>query len=151
MLLFDIHALWSNGVGKVRGGVHPEPRKEATEERLIDSGLPLPAMLYLSLQQHVGQPAEPVVQGGDRVRKGQLLAASQGLISAPIHAPTSGVVSDIMDYPAAHPSALPTPTLLLEPDGEDRWIDLPGEIDPFSLAPEEIGVRVGAAGASVWP
>jgi electron transport complex protein RnfC len=78
--------------------------------------------------------------------KGQLLAVSQGNISAPIHAPTSGVITDIMDFPAAHPSALPTPTLLLKPDGEDRWIDLPGEVDPFSLDPDEISLRVGAAG-----
>jgi electron transport complex protein RnfC len=146
MLPLDIHSLWRSGVGKIRGGVHPESRKTATADRPIDAAMPLPAMLYLSLHQHVGQPAEPVVQVGERVRKGQLLAASQGLISAPIHAPTSGVVADIMDYPAAHPSALPTPTLLLEPDGEESWIDKPDEIDPFSLAPEEIGVRVGAAG-----
>jgi electron transport complex protein RnfC len=149
MLPFDISALWFRGthpVGTFRGGVHPEPRKEATADQPIDTGFPLPAMLYLPLQQHVGQPAEPTVKVGDKVLKGQLLAASQGMISAPVHAPTSGTVADLMDYPAAHPSALPTPTLLLEPDGEDRWIDLPGEIDPFSLAPEETGVRVGAAG-----
>jgi electron transport complex protein RnfC len=143
-------ALWrgtTHGAkNQIRGGVHPEPRKTATADRLIDQNFPLPAMLYLPLQQHVGQPAEPVVKVGDKVRKGQLLAASQGTISAPVHAPTSGTVVDIIDYPSAHPSALPAPTLLLEPDGEDLWIDKPDEIDPFSLTPEEIGVRVGAAG-----
>lgn len=143
--MFDIHALWSLGQPKIRGGVHPEPHKEATADRAIDRDFPLPPMLYLALQQHVGQPAEPVIQVGDKVLKGQLLAVSQGSISAPIHAPSSGVIVDIMDYPAAHPSALPTPTLLLEPDGEDRWIDTQ-ETDPFSLSPEEIGIRVGAAG-----
>lgn len=146
MTLLDIHALWAGSRPKIRGGVHPEPRKEATTDRAIDREFPLPSMLYLGLQQHVGQPAEPVVNVGDRVRKGQLLAASQGLISAPIHAPTSGVVADVMDYPSAHPSALPSPTLLLEPDGEDRWMDFLAEVDPFSLSPEEVSVRVGAAG-----
>jgi electron transport complex protein RnfC len=143
---FDIQALWSVGTGRIRGGVHPEPHKKSTADRAIDTDFPMPAMLYLPLQQHVGQPAEPVVNVGDKIFKGQLLAASQGMISAPIHAPTSGVVADLMEYPAAHPSALPTPTLLLEPDGEDRWKTEPEEIDPFGLAPEEIGVRVGAAG-----
>lgn len=146
MVIFDMQAFWSWNGPRIRGGVHPEPRKEATADRPIDSAFPLPPMLYLGLQQHVGQPAEPVVNVGDRVLKGQLLAASQGMISAPIHSPTSGVVTDIMDYPSAHPSALPSPTLLLEPDGEDRWLDRPAEIDPFSLSPEEISVRVGAAG-----
>jgi electron transport complex protein RnfC len=146
MAFFDIHALWTGGNSKIRGGVHPAPRKEATADRVIDTRFPLPPMLYMGLQQHVGQPAEPVVNVGDRVRKGQLLAASQGMISAPIHAPTSGVVADIMDYPSPHPSALPSPTLLLEPDGEERWLDSIRETDPFSLSPEEISVRVGAAG-----
>ncbi|WP_045223614.1 electron transport complex subunit RsxC [Methyloterricola oryzae] len=144
MLPFDIASLWSRK--KIRGGVHPEPRKGATADQTIDTAFPLPKMLYLPLQQHVGQPAEPVVKVGERVLKGQLLAGSQGKISAPIHAPTSGIILDIMDYPAAHPSALPTPTLLLEPDGEDQWIEGIGEIDPFSLSPAEIADRVGAAG-----
>lgn len=131
---------------KILGGVHPEPHKSRTAERAIDVALPLPAMLYLPLQQHVGQPAEPVVRVGETVRKGQLLAVAQGAISAPIHAPTSGTVFDIMDYPSAHPSALPTPTLLLEPDGEDLWIDGLEEIDPFALAPQQVSDRVAAAG-----
>jgi Na+-translocating ferredoxin:NAD+ oxidoreductase subunit C len=144
MLLFDLASLWSRK--KIRGGVHPEPRKATTASQPIDGSFPLPKMLYLSLQQHVGQPAEPIVRVGEHVLKGQLLAVSQGTISAPVHAPTSGIIFDIMDYPAAHPSALPTPTLLLEPDGEDRWIEGIEEIDPFSLSPEEISKRVGAAG-----
>jgi electron transport complex protein RnfC len=145
MVLLDINSIW-NGRGKVRGGVHPEPRKMLTEDKPIARDIPLPERLYLPLQQHIGQPAEPTIRVGDRVLKGQLLAASQGNISAPIHAPTSGTVVDLMDYPAAHASALPTPTLILEPDGEDRWMELPDEKDPFSLASEEICVRVGAAG-----
>jgi electron transport complex protein RnfC len=103
-------------------------------------------VLYLPLQQHVGQPAEPVIRVGDRVLKGQLLAASQGTVSAPVHAPTSGTIVDVMDYPAAHPSALPTPTLLLEPDGLDLWPERPEPGDPFAMSPEEISLRVGAAG-----
>lgn len=146
MAFLDIPLAWLGGQPKIRGGVHPEPRKEATADRPIDRAFPLPPMFYLGLQQHVGQPAEPVVTVGERVRKGQLLAASQGMISAPIHAPTSGMVVDLMDYPSAHPSALPSPTLLLEPDGEELWIDRPTDIDPFLLAPDEISVRVGAAG-----
>jgi electron transport complex protein RnfC len=144
MLSFDITSLWSRK--KIRGGVHPEPRKANTAERPIDTGLPMPKMLYLTLQQHVGQPAAPVVRAGEHVLRGQLLAVSQGAISAPVHAPTSGVICDIMDYPAAHPSALPTPTLLLEPDGHDRWIGGIEALDPFRLTPEEISDRVAAAG-----
>jgi electron transport complex protein RnfC len=140
----DISLLWSPK--KIRGGVHPEPHKEATAGLEIATNFPLPPMLYLPLQQHVGQPAEPVVKVGERVFKGQLLAASQGNVSAPVHAPTSGIIADMMDYPSAHPSALPTPTLLLEPDGLDEWQDGMEERDPFAMSSQEICLRVGAAG-----
>ena len=132
--------------GTIRGGVHPEPRKEATATLTIETAFPLPSILYLALQQHVSKPAEPVVRVGDRVLKGQLIAVSQGNVSAPLHAPTSGVIADIMDFPSAHPSALPTPTILLETDGLDEWRDGIEEIDPFTLSAEEICARVGAAG-----
>lgn len=131
---------------KIRGGIHPAPRKQATADQPIISDFPLPPRLYLPLQQHVGQPAEPVVRVGTRVRKGQLLAASQGTVSSPVHAPTSGVLVDIMEHPAPHPSALPMLTMLLEPDGREEWVEDVTERDPFSLSPEEIALRVGAAG-----
>ena len=106
----------------------------------------MPERLYLPLRQHVGVPAEPVVQVGARVHKGQLLARSGGPISAPIHASTSGVIADITEFTAPHPSGLAGPTIILDPDGEDRWGPRNPPADPFSLEPDEIATRVGAAG-----
>lgn len=131
---------------RIRGGVHPDGHKSLTAGKPIVTDLPLPAKLYVPLQQHIGQPAEPSVCVGDNVRKGQLLAYSQGNVSAPVHAPTSGTVVAITEWPAPHPSALPTPTLILESDGLDRWADRQAPPDPFGLSPEEIAQRVGAAG-----
>lgn len=131
---------------RIRGGVHPETHKSLTSGKPVDRAFPLPKKLYIPLQQHVGQPAEPAVTVGDTVSKGQLLAYSQGNISAPLHAPSSGVVAGLTEWPAPHPSALPTPTLILETDGEERWADTVRPADPFALAPEEIALRVGAAG-----
>jgi len=131
---------------RTRGGVHAEERKTATAGAAINTELPLPKKLYIPLQQHVGKPAEPLIRVGDHVLKGQLLAYSQGLISAPVHAPSSGVILDVNDYPAPHPSALPIRTIVLETDGKDEWAKLPLVDDPFSLAPEDISLRVGAAG-----
>jgi electron transport complex protein RnfC len=102
--------------------------------------------LYIPLQQHVGKPAEPLIKVGDHVLKGQLLAYSQGAISAPIHAPTSGIIVDVSDYPAPHPSALPIRTVVLASDGQEKWQKFPLVNDPFALDPEEISLRVGAAG-----
>jgi electron transport complex protein RnfC len=106
----------------------------------------LPKKLYIPLQQHVGKPAEPLIRVGDRVLKGQLLAYSQGLISAPVHAPSSGIILDVNDYPAPHPSALPIRMIVLETDGKEEWLATQVVADPFQLAPEEISLRVGAAG-----
>jgi electron transport complex protein RnfC len=130
---------------KLRGGVHPEGRKDLSAECPIRSVL-LPKTLYIPLQQHIGAPAAPVVQVGDHVLKGQLLAHAQGAVSAPVHAPTSGVVVALGDYAAPHPSGLPVPTFTLESDGLDQWVALKGEDDPFALSPDDIAARVAAAG-----
>lgn len=130
---------------RFRGGVHPETKKELTSTRQIES-LPLPALLYIPLQQHIGAPAEPQVTIGQKVLKGELLAHSQGMISAPVHAPTSGTIKDVIEFTAPHPSGLPVMTIVLESDGKDKWLDNVIPIDPYKLAPEEIAARVGAAG-----
>ncbi len=131
---------------RIRGGVHPEARKEKTADENIVTSFPLPKTLYIPLQQHVGKPAEPLIRVGEKVLKGQLLAYSQGLISAPVHAPSSGIILDVNDYPAPHPSALPIRMIVLETDGLDEWFTSPIPEDPFQLTPEDISLRVGAAG-----
>jgi electron transport complex protein RnfC len=130
---------------KFRGGVHPADHKASTARQAIVE-MPVPARLYVPLQQHIGAPAEAQVGIGDRVLKGQLLAHSQGMISAPVHAPTSGVVVDIGDYPAPHPSGLAVRTVVIESDGRDAWAEMPEPGDPLSMTPQEIAARVGAAG-----
>lgn len=130
---------------RLRGGVHPEDRKGLSAEVPIRR-LPLPPRLSVSLQQHIGAAASPVVQVGERVFKGQRIAAGQGTISAPVHAPTSGRIVAIGDHPAPHPSGLTVPTIVLEADGEDRWLETAPPDDPFALPPEEIASRVRAAG-----
>ncbi|MCO6412200.1 MAG: electron transport complex subunit RsxC [Thiogranum sp.] len=83
----------------------------------------LPRRLYVPLSQHIGEPAEATVKIGDRVLKGQQIARSLSYISAPVHAPTSGIVSDIGKYPVPHPSGLSAECLVIDCDGEDRAVD----------------------------
>ncbi|ANQ83601.1 electron transport complex protein RnfC [Azoarcus olearius] len=125
-------------------GVHPEGRKQLTADTEI-ALVPLPDRLVLPLSQHIGAPARPIVEVGTRVLRNQLLAEAQGAISAPIHAPTSGIVVGIAEVPVPHPSGLPGPAILLEPDGADEA--LPAEHnDPFALSAAEISRRVAEAG-----
>lgn len=131
---------------RLRGGIHAEEHKAETSAKPIATNLPLPKKLYIPVQQHVGKPAEPLVKVGDKVLKGQLLAYSQGTISAPVHAPSSGTIMDVMDYPAPHPSALPIRTIIIQTDGLEQWVETATPEDPFQLAAEEICLRVGTAG-----
>jgi electron transport complex protein RnfC len=130
----------------IRGGIHPDYRKELSSERAIVA-LPMPAALYIPLQQHIGAPAEVLVNTGDLVKKGQMIARSGGTVSAPQHAPTSGRIQSITDIPAPHPSGLAQTTIVLEPDGKDEWGELPAPIvDPFTADPHTINERVAASG-----
>ncbi len=130
----------------IRGGIHPDYRKEQSSERAIVA-LPLPALLYIPLQQHIGAPAEVLVSEGQAVKKGQMIARSTGAISAPQHAPTSGTVKAVTEIPAPHPSGLAQTTIVIEPDGRDEWAELPAAIaDPFSADPQTIAERVAQSG-----
>ncbi len=131
---------------KFRGGIHAQEHKAETHDKPIAMNLPLPKKLYIPVQQHVGKPAEPIVKVGENVLKGQLLAYSQGTISAPVHAPSSGVIFDVQDFPAPHPSALPIRTIVIETDGKEKWFKYAIPEKPFELTPEEICLRVGGAG-----
>lgn len=86
---------------RIRGGIHAAERKSPTSELPIATDFPLAKKLYIPLQQHVGKAAEPIVKVGEKVLKGQLLAHSQGMISAPVHAPSSGLIADINFYPGS--------------------------------------------------
>ncbi|MDR2195046.1 MAG: electron transport complex subunit RsxC [Gallionellaceae bacterium] len=129
------------------GGIHPDYRKGQTSEKSIVR-MPLPAALYIPLQQHIGAPAEAVVAVSDLVKKGQMIARAQGILSSPQHAPTSGKVIAIAEMISPHPSDLPQTTIVIEPDGQDQWADnLPAPIaDPFAQDAQAINDRVAAAG-----
>jgi len=130
----------------IRGGIHPDYRKEATSEKPIVA-LPLPRLLYIPVQQHMGAPARVAVEIGAQVKKGQLLALGQGAVSAAVHAPTSGKIVAIGSITAPHPSGLPQLTITLETDGKDEWAELPEAIaDPFALPAQKIKERVAASG-----
>ena len=104
---------------RFRGGVHPKAYKELSADQAIEK-LPLPEKLYIPLQQHIGEPADPAINIGQKVLKGDLLGHSHGVISAPVHASSSGTVIDISDFPAPHPSGLPVQTVVIKTDGKDQ-------------------------------
>lgn len=76
------------------GGIHPYDGKDLTKDFSIVYILPKTEMVY-PLSQHIGAPANPIVQKGDRVLRGQKIAEAAGFVSAPIHSSVSGKVKAI--------------------------------------------------------
>lgn len=52
----------------------------------------------LPLSQHVGKPSVPLVQAGDAVFAGQMIAKANQGISAALHTPVSGKVTAVTDF-----------------------------------------------------
>jgi len=107
---------------RFHGGVHPDEHKRESSE-LPSARAPLPSKLTLLLQQHIGAKAKALVQAGDQVLKGQMLARAEGNMSAAIHAPTSGTIQSVELHTVPHPSGLPDLCITLVPDGADKWAD----------------------------
>ena len=78
-------------LGKLHGGMRLPGEKTVSTSIEIQQ-VPIPDQLVLPIQQHVGEPAQPVVGQGEYVLKGQLIAESYGSLSAPVHASSSGKV-----------------------------------------------------------
>lgn len=129
---------------KFHGGIHPPSHKAQSTQKHI-RGLPLPDRLIIAFQQHAGEIAKPVVQVGDRVKKGQLIALPDGYISGAIHAPTSGTIIAIDKQNIAHASGMADLCATLIPDGKDEWIELE-KLDYIKLHPDQLREKVRMAG-----
>lgn len=78
-------------------------------------------MVVIPLLQHTGASCEPLVQKGDKVKKGQKIGEAQALITAPVHATISGTVADVRLY--NHPLGNKGLAVIIESDGLDQWAD----------------------------
>ena len=128
-------------LGKLHGGLRLEAHKAPATAAGIRE-VPIPAQLVLPLSQHVGAPAHPVVQVGERVLKGQLIAAQEGSLGAPVHASSSGTVVGIEAWPIVRRLGDRAPCIVIETDGEDRALD-PAPRPPYTeTAPQELAQRI---------
>jgi len=128
-----------------KGGVHaPQHKDESSREPVRPARLP--KRLTLPVHQHIGEPAKPTVSIGERVLKGQLIAQASGFVSAAVHAPSSGTVTDIGYYPVPHPSGLSAPCIIIDTDGNDRWIEPPTTEDYRAIDPSHLRKLIRDAG-----
>jgi electron transport complex protein RnfC len=127
-----LQKLWS-----FKGGLQLDDHKTESLQSPI-AQLPVPKHLQVQLRQHIGGANEPLVSVGQRVLKGEMLALARGLVSAPVHAPTSGTVTRIEMMPVPHVSGLPARCVEIETDGRDEWIDREPYADYRALSPQGI-------------
>ncbi len=123
-----------------RGGTHIPDNKQLTAHLPIET-MPVVTDFYLSLSQHIGKPAEPVVAVGDVVKEGQLVAKASAFVSANIHSPVCGTVVDIGPYPNG--TGQQTTYIHIKPSGEDCTAFLQPLVNPTK---EQIVERVQEAG-----
>ena len=124
-----------------RGGIHPPDSKLTRDSEIRD--IPPTGILVIPLSQHIGAPAEPVVEEGDRVKRGQKIGEAQGFVSSPVHASSSGEVTKIGKF--RHPSGSEVRGVKIDLDGEDESVDFE-ENDPNSLSTENILEIIQEAG-----
>ena len=130
------------------GGIHPEENKLTHE--VATQMAPLPKQAIFPLSQHIGAPATPVVQKGDKVKVGTLLAEAGGFVSAPIHSSVSGTVAKIDT--AIDATGYRKPVIIVDVEGDD-WEDTIDRSEKLELVknhpeltPEEIVLRIKKAG-----
>jgi len=126
------------------GGIHPPEEKRYTEHKAIEDA-PLPRRAVVPMQQHIGAPCVPLVKAKDQVLKGQRIGEPKGFVSAPVHAPVSGTVTAVTEMP--HPIGREVLSVVIESDGEDRWVPGITETTDFlSLTPDQLKTRIFEAG-----
>ena len=127
------------------GGVHPSERKEYSEHIALER-FPEPKTLVISMSQHLGAPANPIVQVGDTVKLGQQIGEAAGFISAPVPSSVSGTVVAV--EPRMHATrGSEVMAVVIESDGKDTLHEsVKPNKDLDSLTPDEIINIVREAG-----
>lgn len=127
------------------GGVHPSDKKISAGSPI--EIFPLFEKAYISMSQHLGAPATPIVAKGERVKVGQLIATASGFISANIHSSVSGTVSAVEKYPDIFGN--PVMHVIVDVEG-DEWMDTidrtPDVIKDIVMDSVQIIKRIGDCG-----
>lgn len=126
-----------------KGGIHPPYRKEISAKGEI-TPIKAPERVVVPLSQHIGAPCSPTVAIGDEVKIGQIVGIAEAFVSAPVHAPISGKVVALGEFPA--PAGKMVNCVVIENDGQEQWVDLKEDEDYLSVPPDEMKKKISAAG-----
>lgn len=119
------------------GGVHPEENKISNDAAI--EVMPVGKQVVVLMNQHLGAPATPVVQKGDKVKVGQLIGEAQTFMCANVHSPVSGTVLKVDTCKDAFGLAKPAVYITVEGDEWMETIDRTPDIKrECLLEPKEI-------------
>ena len=118
------------------GGVHPHDHKGLANQVPIRNA-PIPATATLPMHQHMGAPAECLVQAGDSVREGMLIGRATGAFSANVHSSIPGKVKEVSELYL--PTGIRSKAVVVEFEGEfDRSGKSSETVAWKEAAPEEL-------------
>jgi Na+-translocating ferredoxin:NAD+ oxidoreductase subunit C len=101
------------------GGVHPQDNKRySAHQQIVEC--PLPEKAIIPLTQHIGAPAQPIVEKGQKVKVGEMIAKAGSFVSANIHAPFSGTITKIDATTDAW--GMKMPAIFMDVEG-DEWLE----------------------------
>lgn len=126
-----------------KGGIHPYDGKRLSKDKEITEYFPK-GQVAISMSQHIGAPAKPVVKAGDMVYVGQLIGEAGGFISANVHSSVSGIVKGIEQRMLVNGSK--AQCVIIDNDGEFTEMDLPKPKPLDELSKSEIIELVKNAG-----
>ncbi|MEE8412178.1 MAG: electron transport complex subunit RsxC [Acidobacteriota bacterium] len=125
-------------------GIHPQERKQVTRALPIER-MPFVKEYVVPLSMHLGAPSRPQVEVGQRVERGDRIAAAEGYISTAAHAPVTGTVSAI--EPRPHPSGTRLPAIVIRTDPfSNQQLGAQARVLPQGLSDQELIGQVQAAG-----
>lgn len=126
-----------------KGGIHPYEGKELSKDKAIAEYFPK-GDVVISMSQHIGAPAKPVVNVGDDVLTGQLIGEASGFISANVHSSVSGKVKAI--EPRMLVNGSKATCIIIENDGKFDEVEFEKPKSLEELSKEEIVELVKKAG-----
>ena len=131
------------GLRTFKGGVHPNDGKSLAKAMPIEKLSPGSELVF-PLSQHIGAPAKPVVNVGDTVLMGQMIAEAGGFVSSPVFSSVSGIVKAIEPRRVAVGDMVNS--IIIENDGNFTGVGFKEIDDVSSLSKEEIIAKIQNAG-----
>lgn len=122
------------------GGVHPNDRKYISSGAALEV-MPDPEVVAISTSQSLGRPSLPVVEVGQEVVRGQLIAKADGPISSDVFSSICGTVEAIRDEIGASGAA--EKFIFIKNNGKTDNAHLPPLQSPTA---DEIKARIRDAG-----